>query len=134
MLVSSFNFVTFQASTQQQAVPKPAPGSSVPEVPRISVSSVGMADKSQPQLESQIVPKKKKSPSPTSGLTPIEFTRNVSTQNATAVAPTQGMSDPVVMKASPVSTSTVGVPKQNLPQMSKPAETQKPILQTPCSM
>ena len=132
ILVSSFNIVTFQASAQQQAEPKPAPNSFPAETPRVSVISTDMADKSLPQLESPTVPKKKKSLSPTSGLTPIEYTRNVSVQSGTVVATSQGIADPVVTKALPA--SAVGVPKQNLPQVSKPAETQKPLVQTPCSM
>jgi len=130
ILVSSFNNVTIQASTQQQA----EPSSVAAEIPRISVMSTEKADKSQPQLESTTVTKKKKSPSPTSGLTPIEFTRNVSQQNGPAVATSQGTADPIVTKALPVTSSAIGVPKQNLPQVSKPAEPQKPLLQTPCSM
>ena len=134
MLVFSFSVVTFQGSAQQQAELKPAPSSFVPEFSTFSVSSTGMADKSQPPVESKTVPKKKKSPSPVSGLTPIEFTRNVSTQGVTAVATSQEIDEPLITKALPVSTSTVEVPKQNLSQMSKPAETQKPLLQPPCSM
>jgi hypothetical protein len=128
-LVSSFSNVTFQASTQQQA----EPSSIAAETPRSSVISTEKADNLQPQLESTTVTKKKKSPSPTSGLTPIEYTRNVSAQNGPAVATSQGTADPVVTKALPVSSAAVGVPKQNLPQMSKPAELQKSLQQTPSS-
>jgi len=117
ILVFSFNNVTFQASTQQQA----EPNSIAAETPRISVISTEKADKSQSQMESTTVTKKKKSLSPTSGLTPIEFTRNVSAQNGPAVATSQGTADPIV------------VSKQNLPQVSKPAELQKPVVQPPCS-
>ena len=129
ILVSSFNNVTFQASTQQQA----EPSSVAAEIPRISFISTEKADKSQLQMESTTVTKKKKSPSPTSGLTPIEFTRNVSAQNGPALATSQGAADPVVTKALPVSSSAVGVLKQNLPQVSNPSELQKPLVQTPCS-
>jgi len=130
ILVSSFSNVTFQASIQQQA----EPSSVAAETPRISVISTEKADKSQSQMESTAVTKKKKSPSPTSGLTPIEFTRNVSAQNGPAVATSQGTADPVVTKALPVSSSAVGVSKQNLPQVSKPAELQKPLVQAPYGM
>jgi cytoskeletal protein RodZ len=129
ILVSSFNNVTFQASTQQQA----EPSSVAAETPRISVISTEKVDKSQPQLENTTVTKKKKSPSPTSGLTPIEYTRNVSAQNGPAVATSQGTADPVVTKVLPVSSSAVGMSKQNLPQVSKLADPQKPLVQTPCS-
>jgi len=129
ILISSFNNVTFQALTQQQA----EPSSIAAETPRISVSSTEKADKSQPQLESTTVTKKKKSPSPASGLTPIEYTRNVSAQNGTAVATSQVTADPVVTKALPVPSSAVGMSKQNLPQVSKPAELQKPLVQTQSS-
>jgi hypothetical protein len=132
ILVSSFNNATFQSSTQQQTEP-PARSSFAAEAPRISVILTDKGDKSQPQLESTTVPKKKNTPSPTAGLTPIEYTRNVSAQSGPAVASSHGIADPVVTQALPVSTSTVGVPKQNLPQVSKPAETQKPLVQTPCS-
>lgn len=130
ILVSSFINVTLQTLTQQQA----EPSSIAAETPRISVISTEKADKSQPQLESTTVTKKKKSPSPTSGLTPIEYTRNVSAQNGTAVATSQVTSDPVVTKALPVSSSAVGMSKQNLPQVSKLAELQKPVVQTQSSM
>ena len=129
ILVSSFNNVTFQASTQQQA----EPSSVAAETPRISVISTEKVDKLQPQLESTTVTKKKKSPSPTSGLTPIEYTRNVSAQNGPTLATSQGIADPVITKALPVFSSVVGVPKQHLPQVSKPGEPQKPLVQTPSS-
>jgi len=118
-----------KALTQQQV----EPSSIAAETPRISVSSTEKADKSQPQLESTTVTKKKKSPSPASGLTPIEYTRNVSAQNGTTVATSQVTADPVVTKALPVPSSAVGMSKQNLPQVSKPAELQKPLVQTQSS-
>jgi hypothetical protein len=133
ILVSSFNNATFQSSTQQLTEP-PAPSSFAAEAPRISVMLTEMADKSQPQLESAAVLKKKNTPSPTAGLTPIEYTRSVSAQSGSSVASSHGLADPVVTQALPILTSIVGVPKQNLPHVSKLAEMQKPLVQTPCSM
>jgi hypothetical protein len=118
----------FQASTQQQA----EPSSVAAETPRISFISAEQADKLQPQLESTAVTKKNKSPSPTSGLIPIEYTRIVSAQNGPAVATSQGTADPVATKAMSI-LSAVGVSKQNLPQLPKSAEPQKPLVQMPCS-
>jgi len=129
ILISSFNNVTFQASTQQQA----EPSSVAAETPRISIFSAKKADKSQPQLESTTVTKKEKSPSPNSGLTPIEYARNVSAQTGPAVATSQGTADRVAARALSFSSYAAGVPKQNLPQVSRPSEPRKPLVQMPCS-
>ncbi|XP_021922164.1 uncharacterized protein LOC110830988 isoform X2 [Zootermopsis nevadensis] len=118
---------TDKASVQQQPEAKLAPSLSRTEIPNSAASATIAADKLHLPSESKVVPVEKKLPSSAFGLTPVANTMPPSTS---AFGTDQLKDTPSVASFFKISPSTAEVPKQELHQMSKPAETPKPLLQT----
>lgn len=129
--LTCFSSVSFQASVQQQPEAKLAPSLSRTEIPNSAASATIAADKLHLPSESKVVPVEKKLPSSAFGLTPVANTMPPSTS---AFGTDQLKDTPSVASFFKISPSTAEVPKQELHQMSKPAETPKPLLQTSLNM